>query len=361
MKVHVQATDLRAYAGLLERNAAYPDGIWAYVAANTHVPVRPGGMLNLVCGGHERVRDNVHSICVDLAGLLERSGRRLHAAAGWYDRADETAWQRIDKLNISGSGVPGNRVPAPPRTTRVAPESSRRHSPGRARGRYRDVADPQRRLDPPTAGAFQDPNEPFAMVLDRYRGAPWAAGAVKAVCGRDLVGELGREFVGDWEAWSRAGRVWEQVGRAMSDLARNLESGNLDLEASWNGQAAYAAHLYFARFASQVGAQREAFEALKAGYDFYLAFAYTTASFLADLARELFDVLAGANPDSSAAVPVAVYQAAGAGRICDQISRLLTAAHATARAINALIIGRSRMLYRIREALPLESYALEGV
>jgi len=347
-RVRVHPAELSGYAKQLERNGdsaidmwRYADGYMDFSALST------GGLINLVLEGHKHAYSAGRSICQYTHTLLHASSQELTKAAHWYRSTDEAAAERIDHLNVGVPRPPGRQ---PGDLT------------GRAHGRYTDLADPRHGLNGATSLDLTDPSQPISTVLDLISPAAWAFGLVEAITGRNIPGEVAQEFVGDWEAWSKAGSVWEQLGQAFAELGHNVAQGNADMDPGWDGVAADAAYEYFGGLADDLGAQQETFNALHSGYEFYARFSYTVAAVISDLIKSLFDILLELTASGGAAGEViAALQTPRIIHICDKISKLISAAKTAGGAVNAFIIFHSEMLISLRRPLPQHAYDLNGV
>jgi hypothetical protein len=145
---------------------------------------------------------------------------------------------------------------------------------------FSDIAEPSSRLTPPrTPDEFsQGPlldifNDASDLVSPTY----WITEAYDAVFGFNPLDEVIQWFAGDWESFAKCAEVWENVGKACDDIAKNLKSGNKALDATWNGNAADAAYVYFDELAQRLIGSSETFGSLADAYKYLAHAAYSAA------------------------------------------------------------------------------------
>jgi hypothetical protein len=135
---------------------------------------------------------------------------------------------------------------------------------------FSDVVDVTSVLTPPTGkteyslGPTSDLiNRCFDLVSPTY----WMTEVLDAVFGFNPLDEVLKVLEGDWEAYSRCGKLWGQVDIALAALAKNISAGNTAADKTWDGHAADAAYTYFHHFASQLHDIGFEFHKLQGGYD----------------------------------------------------------------------------------------------
>lgn len=111
---------------------------------------------------------------------------------------------------------------------------------------FADVAEPTRQLTPPRKPeGFVHPLKPVNDVGDFLSPGGWFVKLAELVLTRDPMDYAKHALAGDWEAYARCADVWRNLGHACDALARNLGSGTGAVRATWQGNAADAAHGYF--------------------------------------------------------------------------------------------------------------------
>ncbi|MBB5118440.1 hypothetical protein AF335_00300 [Streptomyces eurocidicus] len=112
---------------------------------------------------------------------------------------------------------------------------------------FTDTARPVDRLGPPEAPeGFVDPLEALNDVCAFLSPGSWLLKLAELMLPDGSMEEVQQVFAGKWRTYAACAGVWDDLGKACGDLARNLEDGNRDLDRVWDGSAAEAAGGYFA-------------------------------------------------------------------------------------------------------------------
>ncbi|MGW7515605.1 hypothetical protein ACWGJ2_08420 [Streptomyces sp. NPDC054796] len=112
---------------------------------------------------------------------------------------------------------------------------------------FRDTTEPTSRLTPPkppdefSRGAL----DTFNDVSDALSPSAWVLEVYEIAFGFNPVDEIVNCFSGDWESFGRCADAWKNLGKMCGDISTNLGSGNREIDASWHGNAADSAYLYF--------------------------------------------------------------------------------------------------------------------
>lgn len=120
---------------------------------------------------------------------------------------------------------------------------------------FADIADPVGRLKAPGEPEELSKGlvgETVSTVSDWLSPSYWALETVKFIFGIDPLEEALKWFEGDWESYAKCAEVWSNTGKMAKDLAANIQSGNKTLDASWDGNAADAAYVYFDELAKKI-------------------------------------------------------------------------------------------------------------
>ena len=80
----------------------------------------------------------------------------------------------------------------------------------------------------------------------------WARELIKDLTGFDIFDQIGQFFVGDWEAFSKAGAAIGHLADALPDIGNNLFFGAETMHEDWVGNAGDTAHVYFATLATSI-------------------------------------------------------------------------------------------------------------
>ncbi|MFJ7903854.1 hypothetical protein ACIQ6V_25740 [Streptomyces sp. NPDC096198] len=156
---------------------------------------------------------------------------------------------------------------------------------------FTDAAEPVDRLKAPgqpdefSKGVVGDS---MSTVSDFLSPSEWALQTIEFVFGSNPLEEAISWFTGDWESYVKCGEMWASTGKFVSDVAENLRSGNRQLDATWNGNAADSAYVYFDELARKIGSLESDLKELQGAYkEVGLAVART-----ADLVKGLLEQLA---------------------------------------------------------------------
>lgn len=135
---------------------------------------------------------------------------------------------------------------------------------------FADTVEPVRHLTSPgmpeefSKGLVGDA---VSTVGDWLSPSVWALQTVKFAVGVDPLEEAISWFTGDWESYAKCGEAWASTGALVKDIATNLRSGSAQLDASWQGNAADAAYVYFDELARTTEALESDLKELKTYYD----------------------------------------------------------------------------------------------
>lgn len=112
---------------------------------------------------------------------------------------------------------------------------------------FTDIARPVDRLRPPEEPEdFVEPLKALNEVCAFLTPGSWLLKLAELMLPEDTLENVHRVFAGNWKTYAACAGVWDDLGKACGDLARNLEGGNRDLGRVWDGSAAEAADRYFA-------------------------------------------------------------------------------------------------------------------
>ncbi|BEL06095.1 hypothetical protein Q0Z83_042860 [Actinoplanes sichuanensis] len=134
---------------------------------------------------------------------------------------------------------------------------------------FSDPQDPTAYLTAPAERSESIWGQPFSnpgTVFDWFSPTHIINEFIKQACGYDPVGDAAKVFGGDWETiWQAAGAI-ANLADALQAIGINLTSGNLDLDAQWEGNASEAAYVYFMQLGSTLSSQHESLTDLADSY-----------------------------------------------------------------------------------------------
>ncbi|MFF4216065.1 hypothetical protein [Streptomyces nondiastaticus] len=132
---------------------------------------------------------------------------------------------------------------------------------------FADVAEPAACLIPPATPAdYVDPLEPFNVVADFLSPNQWLLKMIELITGTDPVKWTGEKLAGDWKSYAQCASAWQAMGHACDGIARNLRSGNVRIDAVWDGNAAGSAAHYFAALTGNLEAFHRSLDAMGLEY-----------------------------------------------------------------------------------------------
>lgn len=231
----VDPATLRGLSLLLDRLGEDGRAAAAHTAASTAIPWAGEGLINLLAGDHEEVREQVRGFFLDVdRRLAGPAADRVRQASADYLAADREAAAELAELG-------------PPSTSPGA-------GPGPRGDAFADRADPVRRLRPPADHEATYPHQPHWSDLASpgalLRDAIW--GVTEAAAGLGLIDRaydpyewVLKPVVGDWAAVRGCADVFAGLADAAADMSRNLDGAASATAALWSGAggAACAAHL----------------------------------------------------------------------------------------------------------------------
>jgi hypothetical protein len=124
---------------------------------------------------------------------------------------------------------------------------------------FQDPAEPTSCLKPPEDYNGDVLGQSYAspgMALDWLSPSQWASEFIKSIGGPDIYGEAAQALSGDWEKVYRTGDAFQKMAEAAQAIGVNIASGNLELDAAWDGNAADGAYTYFTKLGAATSAQQ---------------------------------------------------------------------------------------------------------
>lgn len=84
----------------------------------------------------------------------------------------------------------------------------------------------------------------------------WINAGIEKVTGIDIFGYFTDAVTGEWDAIWKFGDAMGNLADCLQDLGIDIQHGVLDLDSSWDGNAADAAYQYFSKFAAATSGQQ---------------------------------------------------------------------------------------------------------
>ncbi|MCG5446206.1 hypothetical protein NIE79_004774 [Micromonospora sp. NIE79] len=241
MTLVVQPDALVGFARQVDRAAADVWEIRSYL--NRHAEVATGGeALHIAKASHEHAVEVLNATLNRLACLLENSAPELRVSADYYRATDLAAADGLDRT------LPGEFDRC---ITALEMEvASNPCTPAN----FVDSRDVRGQLDSP--GEAQNPSNALGW-MDYASPSSWINQVLDDVFGFDPIGEIQNRVSGDGEALARMAPVVDNIGRALHELAYNVQSGTTTLRPFWRGVAGDGAFQYFTTTANVVADLRE--------------------------------------------------------------------------------------------------------
>ncbi|MEU4427562.1 hypothetical protein AB0F81_43640 [Actinoplanes sp. NPDC024001] len=120
------------------------------------------------------------------------------------------------------------------------------------------MTDPTAQLVAPSApdetltNRFVNPLDVFNYVSP----AAWINDGIEKATGIDIFGHFTDAIAGEWDAVWKFGEALGNLANCFQELGINIQHGMLELDETWDGNAADAAYQYFSTFAGAVSGQQ---------------------------------------------------------------------------------------------------------
>lgn len=155
---------------------------------------------------------------------------------------------------------------------------------------FQEREDVESYLTPPTATSPSDTSQNILFNMsDVLSPSQWVNAMITHVVGFDLLGYIGEAFAGNWENVSKYSDAFSKLSQAIQAIGINVSSGNVELDASWQGNAADARWRYFTDLASEISELQFAFDKLSKLYADAADGTYRAASSCAALFAAIVD------------------------------------------------------------------------
>jgi hypothetical protein len=119
----------------------------------------------------------------------------------------------------------------------------------------------------------------------------WMLWAIETVCGVNPATWAAEQFIGDWEAFSKAGSALENLANFNGTLMKALDDGADRMLGDWQGNAAQACNQYFDGVSGALREQMAALDAVAEQFHRVAQGINTTVSLVVSLIEALVDAL----------------------------------------------------------------------
>jgi hypothetical protein len=138
----------------------------------------------------------------------------------------------------------------------------------------------------------------FVNPLDAFNylsPSAWINDAIKNLTGVDVFGWCTDWLTGDWEAIWKFGDATKNLAECLQETGINIQHGAIDMDYSWDGNAADAAYKYFSNFAAATSGQQIALYQIGDNYHKAAQGAWQLSNQLGNILQALADkaIIAG--------------------------------------------------------------------
>lgn len=160
---------------------------------------------------------------------------------------------------------------------------------------FADTTEPTIHLKPPklegdefSRGLFIDG---FNTASDLVSPTYWINEGIKLVFDKNPLDAVLEQFAGDWEAFFECSQAWDNLAKCVDAMAANIASGNKSLDASWDGNAADSAFVYFDELVNKLDELQKSLGELSTAYEQLSTGMYSAAMALRTLLLMIIDDL----------------------------------------------------------------------
>jgi uncharacterized protein YukE len=279
----VEAADLDGYAKLVSRAGEDIQAGSDFMQKNATIEDSLGDLWQAVFVPHGQHLDDAKNCLNGFKRILDASSRELSKSAKYYRQTDEDQAQKLDATYPqSKADRKGDLSEAKGASVNFADKDdagSYLKAPGGADGYAADwVGEFSEHPLEKAAGTALDFASPSGTVLE----------FIKLMTGWDPLGDFVGWMAGDWESFLNCADVWGSLADLYGAISRNVQAGNIALDATWQGNAADAAYAYFDELGGKLLTLQETFNSLK---DNYLSISREVYAFAEFYKGNLVDVI----------------------------------------------------------------------
>ncbi len=176
---------------------------------------------------------------------------------------------------------------------------------------------------------FLDPGDLFNYLSP----SAYISAAIESVTGVDVFGQATDALAGDWAALHKFGDALRRMADFLQEVGVQIQSGFLDLDRTWAGNANDSAFVYFSGLASAVSRQQAALTVAAKGYHEAAKGAYQFSKQLGNVLQALVDaalLMAASAAIGTATAETGVGAIVGYGLAAAQAVRILELANRAA-------------------------------
>ncbi|QIY56347.1 hypothetical protein HEP86_19730 [Streptomyces sp. RPA4-5] len=282
MNFRVEPDDLDGFGKLIGR-AADDAGRAADYTSNAKLEATGGQLWDMVAGDHD---DHVHEAkktLQKLQSILNSGSAELGRSAKYYKETDREQAAKLDAT------YPGSK------------KTVGEHS-GKGAGDFTDAEDAASSLKSAGGGdsyidghvaeyKMNPASKQIGTALDIGSPSAWIVELSKLTIGFDPYDFVNGMVLGSWGEYNDCSEVWGNLGKFCDSLHHNIKKGNEALSATWDGNSADAAWVYFDELSQKIIKIKGAFDSLKENYSeaahYVFELGETLKSLLAGLADQL--------------------------------------------------------------------------
>ncbi|BCY08816.1 hypothetical protein [Actinoplanes sp. L3-i22] len=176
---------------------------------------------------------------------------------------------------------------------------------------------------------FWDPGDLFNYLSP----SAYISSMIESVTGVDVFGTVTDALAGDWASFYRFGDALISMADFLQEIGVQIQSGFLDLDRTWNGNADDSVFVYFSNLASAVSRQQDALHQASDGYHEAAKGAYQFSKQLGNVLQALVDsaiLMAASAAIGTATAETGVGLLVGYGLAASQVLRVLELANKAA-------------------------------
>ncbi|MFI9050218.1 hypothetical protein [Streptomyces sp. NPDC053427] len=285
MSFAVEPADLDGYAKLLFRASEDAGAGIDYMQKNCKLEAAAGDIWQLIFTPHSEHMHDAKKCLEAFQRVLDASSDELKKSAKYYLSTDEEQARKVDatypqsKPHRSGDAKAA-KGPSSSFADK-ADASSRLKAPGGEDSYVADwLAEAGQHPGEKIAGTLLDLASPSAMVLE----------FIKIMTGWDPLGDFLSWIAGDWESYLECAEVWGCLADLCGEISQNVKAGNIELDATWQGNSADSAYVYFDEAGGKLLELQETFTSLQDNYSRISGAVYAFAEFLKGLIVQVLDL-----------------------------------------------------------------------
>lgn len=271
----VEPGDIEGFGKLVGRAAEDVTAAITYLGENAKLDGKGavGEFWELVTTEHDDYVSSGRSVLDKLQGVLDAAEGELTKSAQYYRETDR------DEAASMDATYPGSKRPGKGDTQE------------KGNAAFDDAQDATSLLKAPSEPSgylgghaaefqFSPVSKSFGTLLDFGSPSALVNEGFKLVLGIDPMGEVLKKVTGDWDTYTQCGQAWAALGAFCGALAENVSKGNNTLEASWDGNSADAAWVYFDELSNKIAELEDSFTNLRGNYDSIAHIIFAVAEFL---------------------------------------------------------------------------------